>query len=337
MVERPPVHTIRAEFLNGYSELAREVGLDPLRMLDAVGIPRAAQSDPELMVPTSRGRDLLERSGRAAEDFGLRMSERRSPSIMGPVALIFREQPTLREALRVVERVTHLHTASNSARIEEVDDVAILYLTLSYPTPGPCRQATELSMGQIVQMYQRILGRGWRPLNVSFIHRRPRSAATHHRLFGPHVLFDQPVNALVCSRADLDTPNPHADPQMARQIGRYVESLMERTEKPLPEQVRDLVFDFLPTGAATSTRVAGQLGLDVRTLQRHLATAGTSFAEVLQAARRVLSDQYLAESDRPLAEVAGLLGFSATSAFSRWHMEQYGCSPSARRDAARAG
>ena len=82
--------TIRAAFLTGYAELARSVGLDPLRMLDAAGIPRAALTDPDLRFPTTAARDLLEASARGAEDFGLRLIDQRTPSIMGPVALIAR-------------------------------------------------------------------------------------------------------------------------------------------------------------------------------------------------------------------------------------------------------
>ena len=55
------------------------------------------------------------------------------------------------------------------------------------------------------------------------------------------------------------------------------------------------------------------------------------------AAKWTSTGQYLEESDRPLAEVSELLGFSALSAFSRWHRTHYTCSASDRRRAARAG
>ena len=49
----------------------------------------------------------------------------------------------------------------------------------------------------------------------------------------------------------------------------------------------------------------------MRTLQRHLAGSNSSFHDILQEARLGLAFRYLEESDRPLAEVAELLGFSA--------------------------
>jgi len=42
--------------------------------------------------------------------------------------------------------------------------------------------------------------------------------------------------------------------------------------------------------------------------------------------RKELATRHVIESDRPLTEVAMLLGFSAPSGFSRWYHAQFGCS-----------
>jgi AraC-like DNA-binding protein len=328
--------TIRASFLTGYVELARAVGLDPLRMLDAVGIPRAALAEPDMKLSTVAGRDLLEASARAAEDFGLRLSELRSPSIMGPAALVLREQPTVRAVIHAMIRYGSLHTDSNKLYLEEADDLAILRLTLRYPSPGPCRQGTELSMGQILKVLRIYLGADWRPMSVSLVHAAPRSLDTHRRVFRSRVLFDQDCNSFVFSRAELDSPNPAADPAMAREIERYVEGLAASKQASLPDRVRELAHGLLPMGHCTIHFVARQIGVDPRTLQRQLADHGTSFLDIVQSTRMGLIPQYLEQSDRPLAEVADLLGFSALSAFSRWHRAHYRQSASAHRDAARA-
>jgi AraC-like DNA-binding protein len=328
--------TIRAQFLTGYAELARSVGLDPLRMLDAVGIPRAALTDPELRVSTSAGRALLETSSRAAEDFALRLSEMRTPSIMGAVALIAREQPTVRAVMGSIVRYISLHSEANVFRVEETDDLAIIRTFMTFPSPGPSRQSAELTLAQLTRVLRLYLGAQWRPRSVSFVHSRPVSLDTHHRIFGPNVLFDQDFDGLVCKREDLDRPNPAADPDMARQIERYIQGLGGSADASLPARVRDLVRGLLSTGHCNAGSIARQLGMDLRTLQRQLAQPGTSFGDIVQAVRMELTVQFLEESDRPLAEVAELLGFSALSAFSRWHRTHYGRSASDRREAAHA-
>jgi AraC-like DNA-binding protein len=327
--------TIRAAVLTGYAELARLVGLDPLRMLDAAGIPRVALTDPDLRIPTGAARDLIEASGRGAEDFSLRMSELRTPSVMGPVALIAREQPDVRSVIEAIARHLGLHSQATTFRIEDAGDLVIVQVRTHFPTPGPTRQSVELGLGQLMRILRQYLGPNWRPVSVSLVHGPPKSMDTHHRIFGPNVAFDQDFDGVVCTQADLERPNPSADPEMARQIERYVEGLADAAQAPLPDRVREMIRDLLPTGRAVVDVVARRMGADPRTLQRQLAATGTSFIDLLQEVRMELSGPYLEESERPLVEIAELLGFSALSPFSRWHRTHYGCSASDRRKVAR--
>lgn len=326
---------IRASVLTGYAEVACELGLDPLRMLDAAGIPRAALTDPDMKFATVSLGKLLESSARVAEDFALRMSDRRTPSIMGPVALVVREQATLRDAIHAFAKYVRLHSESNRVTLQESGDIAIFRLTVRAGA-GALRQGTELTMSQHIRILRQFLGPTWKPLSVALVHSPPKSMATHHRVFGPNVEFDQPFNDIVLNRSDLDKANLAADPEMARQVERYVADLANAApDGDLAEQVLEQVRALLPTGRCTLEVIAGHMGLDARTLQRQLANKTTSFGDLVQAARASLLPQYLEGSDRPLVEVAELLGFSALSAFSRWHQAHFGCAPSVRREEAR--
>lgn len=330
--------TVRAAALTGYVDLARSVGLDPLRMLDATGIPRVALADPDLRIPTVAVRELLEQSARTADDFGLRLSDFRTPSVMGPLALIAREQPTLRAVLQAFNRHHSLHSDVTTYPFEDAGDVTIIRVVQTWPWPGPDSQAVGLSLGQLMRVLRLHLGREWRPLSVSLVRSPPKSLDAHRRILGPDIDFDQAFSGVVCARADIDRPNPHADPEMARQVERYIAALGGGggAGPSLPQRVRELVVALLPSGHCTAEVVARQLGMDLRTLQRQLAAAGTNFVDMVQSVRMGLIPQYLEGSDRPLAEVADLLGFSAISAFSRWHRAQYGRSASDHRAAARA-
>ena len=329
--------TSRAASLTGYPELARDIGLDPLRMLDEVGIPRAALTDPDLRISNEASRQLFELSSRAAEDFGLRLSERRTPSVMGPVALIAREQPTVRGVLEAIARYISLHNEGIAIRLDDADALVIVRIVRLFPSMGPARQAWELTVAQLVRTLRLYLGPNWRPLSVSFMHGPPQSLETHRRVFGAKVDFHQEFNGVVCLGADLDRENHAADPEMARQIERYVAGLGGSVEAKPEERVRELVRAMLSTGGCTAEFVARQLGVDLRTMQRQLSVAGTSFLEILQEVRREAAAQYLEKTDRPLAEVSELLGFSALSAFSRWHRVQFGLSASDRQKSATPG
>jgi AraC-like DNA-binding protein len=332
-------HTIRAATLTGFEGLARSIGLTPLRLLDAAGVPRAALTNPDIRISAASVRDLMELCGAATEDFALRMYEVRSPSDMGPVALVAREQPTLRATLKALNRNLALH--SDVTRLWIDDDAsygaAIVRLVQTWPTPGPERQTTELAMGQLMRTLRGRLGPDWQPLNVWLAHGPPLVMDTHHRVLGTNLRFHQPFNGVTCTRMDLDRPNPAADPEMTRQIQRYVDGLSNPARADLADQVLGLAEALLPLGQCTIEIVARQIGVVPRTLQRRLAAGGTRFIDIVQRARMTLCHRYLEHDDRRLAEAAELLGFSAPSAFSRWHRIQYGCSATDRRRAAPPG
>lgn len=64
--------------------------------------------------------------------------------------------------------------------------------------------------------------------------------------------------------------------------------------------------------------MAARLGQTPRTVQRRLAAEGTTFREVLDAARRRRAEAMLAEGT-PFATVADALGFSGVRSFRRAH------------------
>ncbi len=145
-------------------------------------------------------------------------------------------------------------------------------------------------------------------------------------MFGFGVEFDAEFNCIVCAKSDLDAQNPAADPAMVR----YARQLLDASAKPqratILEDVRRTTLLLLPSGHCSIELVAEHLGVACRTVQRGLAEKGQSFSSVVMEIRKELATRYVIESDRPLTEVAMLLGFSEPSALSRWYHAQFGCS-----------
>jgi len=193
--------------------------------------------------------------------------------------------------------------------------------------PRPSRQATELAVGVLFMLCQFVLGRAWRPLQVSFTHAAPPDLQEHRRFFQCKLVFDADFNGIVCAAADLDSPNPLADPAMARYAQRYVESLEPGPVDDVGQQVRKAIYLLLPVGRATIVQIAGSLGLNARTLQRRLADAGTSFGGLLDTVRAELAPRYMSNPAYSLGRVAELLGYAKQSSFNRWFVVRFGCAP----------
>ena len=67
--------------------------------------------------------------------------------------------------------------------------------------------------------------------------------------------------------------------------------------------------------------------VSVRTLQRRLVEAGTTFREVSDLVRDQLAEEYLSDPRVSIPEVAFLLGFSDQSSFNRAFRRWTGQSP----------
>ena len=154
---------IRSAALNNYVELARSLGLDPYRMIAACDLPATCLDDPEIKVPVTSVIKLLEesalRSGKI--DFGLRLAENRTLANLGALALLVREQPTIRKALDALAGYMFLHSEALRVRIVEQDDLVLVDFIIDTGRPVPMRQAVELGLGFLHRSFQRLFRERW--------------------------------------------------------------------------------------------------------------------------------------------------------------------------------
>src|SRR5215471_13659140 len=323
----------RSATLTNFAEVARKAGLNPLPLLREFGLPQRCLRDPELKVPIAAVRGLLEASGERSgvEAFGLLMAETRRLSNLGPLGLLVREQPTLRLAVEALARYANRLNESLFLTIEDAGDVVVLREELIVGGSGPIRQSTELAIGVAFRTLQSLLGPGWKPRRVCFAHDAPVDRSVHERVFGRIVEFGHDFNGIVCSRKDLEGPNPNADPLMARYAQGLVDSNYAGKPADMTARVRELVVTLLGRGDCTIDLVAQHLGMTRRTIHRYLSAEGRTFSEIVDAVRRELATRYMKDKHRSLADVSAMLGFSAPSGFTRWYRRQFGTAPSERR------
>jgi AraC-like DNA-binding protein len=88
------------------------------------------------------------------------------------------------------------------------------------------------------------------------------------------------------------------------------------------KKVRQEIVRLCHEDTPTLAKVASNLFVTPRTLQRHLADEGLRFQPLLDETRLRLAEQYLNEGQLQLTDIAELLGYSdqsaLTRAFKRW-------------------
>lgn len=320
---------IRAATMKNYFEVAQQLDLNPQPILQAVGLTRTMLADPERRIPAAAAVGLLEESARASgcETFGLRMAESRQLSDFGVVSLLLIHQPTLRDALVATMQYRHLLNELLTIHVEERGRTVVIREEFVADVGTSSRQAIELAIGALYRLCGFLLGPHWKPHTVVFTHPAPDSLLVHRRVFRCPVEFSGDYNGMVCEAADLDHPNPSADPLMARYVKRLVEALPPPSRGSLATDVRKDLYILLPMGQATIEQVARGRGMTVRTLQRHLEDAGETFSGLLDAVRKDLALRYMENRKYPLQAVSRLLGFASPSSFSRWFAEEFATSP----------
>ncbi|MGW8889518.1 AraC family transcriptional regulator ligand-binding domain-containing protein [Streptomyces sp. NPDC055749] len=316
--------------LNGYIDLCRSLGIDPAQLMRRAGVDPASLGLQDRWIPAAAVARLLEQSAAASghQDFGLKLAELRRFSNLGPLSLVIREEPDVRSALRMLIRYEHMYNEALRLRLSLANGAATIRVGLEFGEPTETRQSVELAVSVLHRLLCGFLGPHWRPLAVCFAHRPPVDLTTHRWVFGPSATFDHDFTGMVFAATDLNEPNKMSDPLLRPYAQQFLEGFEPSKDATVLDRVRELIELLLPTGRCSVEQVARSLGVDRRTIHRHLADCGETFSSVLNSTRVDLAGRMVESRRYSLTEIAELLSFSAPSNFSRWFRTQFGCTPS---------
>jgi AraC-like DNA-binding protein len=239
--------------------------------------------------------------------------------------------PSLDDALRL--GIEHLAAWEQGTRVEVVpagpDRVHVRYTNLT-PT-SPLGEAVD---GQQTIVFLLGMARSWfgpqAPLAAGFACAPPRRgwslpppAAGRYREASWYVEIPHPSAA-----ARRDAPHPELPAILERALQSATASLAAPSD--LLSRLRDHLRRTLRQ-RPTLVDAARRLGRSPRALQAELQRGGTTFSEELAAARAEVARALLAGDELSVKEVAGAVGFSETSAFSRFMVRETGWAPSRLR------
>ncbi len=329
---------IRSATLYGYAELAESLGLNTAAQLRRAGLSLAMLQEPDHPIRLDAACSLLEASSTASklDDFGLRLAARRRLANLGAVSVVLREEPNGLAALGTLCRYLQLVNPSLSTRIDETGAFVVIREELMTDAQIPMRQSTEMAVGVMHGILRELLGSTWRACRVCFAHRPPSDNSFAKKLFACPLDYNADFNGIVCLRSDLVVQLPGTDAALARYIQTALDKALAQAPKGTAAHVRQWVAVLLPQGRCTADQLASLLGVDRRTLHRHLAREGLTFSSVLQSVRKDLVARQLKDGDRSVMDIAHLLGFGSSSALAHWFAKHHGQSVQQWRQAVQA-
>lgn len=331
---------VRGTSLQGFVELVRDLGADPVPLLALARIPIEAVGDQDSFIGYRSVITILETAATATAtaDFGRQLALRQGLDILGPVGIAARTAATVGAAFEAIDQYMSVYSPALSAIIDPQPTAryARFDWRLAVPRPIAHRQVAELALGVSLRVFRLLAGPDFTPAAVHFHHEPLTTAENYSQYFGCPVRFAMPDTGFLFTRSVLIEPLA-ADGAVHDVVRDYLNTIAVPADSQTAEPVRLLIRRMLPTGGLTLDLVAQHLAVHPRTLQRQLEAQGTSFAALVDEVRRDEADRYLRTSDMPLGQLAGLLGYSEQSVLSRSSRRWFGASASAHRRAAAEG
>lgn len=185
----------------------------------------------------------------------------------------------------------------------------------------------ESLMVNFKNILQFLLGKEYEPDCIAFPYPAPEYEKIYKRYFNCRIRFNS-------DHCDFSVSKKLARRELLlanKGIARMAEQDFLKTVPPinlnyLPKKLRLVLIQS--AGAFPSLETAARkLGMSGRTLRRQLNSLGTNFQNELDLLRREFAINYLTKSDKCITEIALMLGFCDSSAFSKAFKKWTGESP----------
>ena len=328
--------TNNASLLIGVWNLLEFYGIDPEPLF------REMSMNPELMKqPGGRYRldsidNLWRKASKIIDDpcFGLKAAELWHPSNFGALGYSMLASNTLRTALERVERYHRFLSDELFIKLNETEE-GLTYTLIFNQEKRNIPERNDAILAVTMSMCRMNYIEDLAPVSVTLTHPKPSCSARFYEYFRSPVVFEAPANSLTLPIEAVDKNLPGSNPQLAELNDQVmIEYLAKLDQDHIIQKVKAVIIDQLPSGNVTDESVARELYMSSRKLQRQLRSDDTTFTTLLNEIRQDLAQRYLREQDISLTEIAFLLGFSESSAFSRAFKRWMGVSPSEYRKAA---
>jgi len=309
------------------------VGVDVARVLQHARLSRS-QLAARTRVTTREffafWRAVEEVSG--ARDLGLRLGSEAFPHQLDVASLAALHAPNLGEALKKLARYKRL-VCPEEVGIEIVDGEALIRFDWILADEQVPLLIVDGAFATVVALARRGTGRPMVPRRVELT-RRPAGEATLRRHFGCDVHFDAPLDLLVLDERALAEPFVTHNEDLLEVMLPGLEAAVAEQEptRTVADDVRMILGRGMHGERPTVEKIADEMRMSPRTLQRRLEAAGTTYQALLDEVRRQSARRLLANTNLDAGEVAFLLGFEELNSFTRAFHAWEGTTPARWRE-----
>lgn len=326
MASSEDLDIVRAGSLVDFRTAMRELGGDFDASIREFGLNPADMDLPDKFVRYSAvvlAIEAVARNMRVA-DLGLRISALQSPASFGPLWLLMKSAPTVRDGILLgIKHASFYVPAQGYRNFRSADGkmecIEMFHRVLNLPM---LPQTAENAAGQLHRFVLELSDHATRPAEIHFRHPQVGSDEQYLRHFGilPH--FESDFDGIAVAPAGFRRRIPDQSPLLRQFIERFISGVTPDEGHTTTHQVSALLHNLVRANMAELATVAALMGQHPRTLQRRLSAEGARFEDLRDAARKELARQLLAQRHLSLAQVGTMLGYAdqpvLTRACQRW-------------------
>jgi AraC-like DNA-binding protein len=242
---------------------------------------------------------------------------------------------TLGEAFEKSARYSRIIGNLIEARAElKFNKIKVVFFTPPH-APKMSRHCFESTFSSSVRMMRSLTGVPINPLEVTFIYPEPASRSEYERIFKCPVRFGQKDNSFTIAMSIVNTPILMANPGLLEYFEKYAQDFLAELdrENEHTRTVTKIILSKLDDEELSINKVAREMAVSVRTLQKRLEDEGVLFSDLYRDVRHRLAQKYLREN-YTVEQIAYLLGFSEPSVFRKAFKKWSGVTPREFRESA---
>jgi AraC-like DNA-binding protein len=309
-------------------------GHDPKPLFLQAGLDLSALDDPNARYPVESTSRLWRLAVEATGDpaFGLTVASHVTQTTFHALGYSLVASPTLKEAFERLVRYFRIVSDAAELEFKRVAEEYHFIIHIEQNGPRPAFESIDAFLSVNLRMCRALYGRQLSPLRVALQRPAPADTSPFERVFRAPLEFAAPQNLLVFERSAFEQPLEGANPELARHNDQILAQYLARHERQnVAARVHGVLVEQLSLGEPSQQKIADELHMSLRNLQRKLSSEGTSYKDILNETRRELALSYMKDPRYSVSEITYLLGFSDTSSFTRAFRRWTGKSPTAHR------
>lgn len=317
-------------YLLGVSELFQDLGGNLDDLIKETGVSRDLFNASLVPLPYATGALILEIAAKqlSRPDFALMLADKRLS--MGYSSELLSYSRTAKDIEEVILGfIAQLRTRTIGIHYALVKDQNTAWFSRATEPQSNTRfiQGTLTLFATFYGMLRDISAKNWKATLISFTFKNPGNAKELKQYFNCPIQFDADIDAMYFQERLLALPISTRDDNLHEILSEYLTNKHLEDDSDFKKYVISLIQQNLAAGRADIEALASHLPYKIRTIQKKLQQAGTSYMELLNETRFEIAENLLKNSNNSLTNITHMLCFKDLSSFSKAFKHQYEISP----------